>query len=177
MMSYGDLLLRWVHIFSAIAMVGGTIFWRFVLFPSVQTMPDASRSELLGTIRGRWARIVMLASGLLLASGLINAVLAIKRYDFSGSPYHILVAVKLVLALIVFWLAATLSGRSKNAERFRERMGYWLTVNLILAVILVCLAGFMKLAPRVPKSPTTDTTYIERAGQFAFEMSRRTGNG
>jgi uncharacterized membrane protein len=167
-MNYTDLLLRWLHVFSAIAMVGGTIFWRFVLFPSLQSIPEDRRADLLSTIRGRWARIVMIGSAVLLVSGLINAVLAIQRYAFSGPAYHIMVSVKLLLALVVFWLAATLSGRSQNAERFRKRMGYWLTVNLVLAVILVGLAGIMKLTPRQPKSEATTTLSVERMPRTGF---------
>ena len=38
-----------------------------------------------------------------------------------------------------------------TAQRFRENMGTWLTVNVVLATLLVCLAGYMKVSERTPK--------------------------
>ena len=79
----------------------------------------------------------MITSGLLLVSGLVNAVLIIRRYDFEGGLYHGLVAVKLLLALALFWISSALAGRSSLAEKLREKMTFWLNVNVVLAVLLV----------------------------------------
>jgi len=45
-----------------------------------------------------------------------------------------------------------LAGRSDTAQRFRQRMPFWLNVNLTLAVILICISGVMRFAQRTPKS-------------------------
>ena len=159
-MPYLDLGLRWMHILCAVGLVGGTYFWRFALWPALRSVDQDLRTPLLGAIRGPWARLVMITSGLLLLSGLVNAVRIIQAYQFvEGAPYHLLVAIKLLLALAVFWVAAKLSGRSESAERFRENMGTWLTVNVVLTTLLVCLAGYMKVSERTLKldSPTAAT--------------------
>ena len=150
-MSYLDLLLRWIHILAAIVFVGGTIFWRWTLLPALESLPESSRQNLQNSLRQRWSRWVMLTSGLLLISGLINAVLAIQRYKFDGSLYHILVTVKLLLALAIFWIASTLAGRTAAAERLRQRSRFWLDVSVAIAVVLVCVAGVMKMIDRTPK--------------------------
>lgn len=144
-MNYLDLLLRWTHIFSAIALVGGAFFWRWSLLPSLGSVPETSRDELLTAIRARWSRWVMATSGLLLISGLINALRIIPRYEFDGPIYHILVTVKLLLALAAFWIASALAGRSTLAQRMRERVLFWLNLNIVLAILLVGLAGVMKM--------------------------------
>jgi hypothetical protein len=108
----------------------------------------------------------MLASGVLLISGLINAVSTIVRNDFDGGTYHMLVAVKLLLALTIFWISARLVGRSSGAERFRQRLRFWLNVNVALAVLLVCIAGVMKLSTRTPKTidaPQSSTALYDEA--------------
>lgn len=155
---YVDLLLRWIHILGAIALVGGTFFWRFTLSPALNQLQADQREALHGHILPRWAKVVGIASLLLLVSGLFNAVRAILRYDFDEyGSYHILVAAKLVLAMAVFFIAARLSGRSDSARKFREKMSFWLNVNVLLAVTLVCIAGFMKLTPHIPKTEIKDT--------------------
>lgn len=153
-MNYVDLLLRWTHIFSAIALVGGVFFWRWNLLPSLPTLSDASRDDLLDAIRTRWSRWVMAASGLLLVSGLINALRIIQRYQFNGGLYHMMVTVKLLLALAAFWLASCLAGRSSLAQRMRQRTRFWLNLNVTLVILLVGLAGVMRMTPRTPKPPS-----------------------
>jgi len=148
-----DLVLRWMHILSAIALVGGTIFQWFVLSPAIAG--DKS-NEIAAAMRSRWSKLVMAASGFLLLSGIVNLVLIVQRYEIlkegPGSLYHPILGIKFLLALSVFFLSSALSGRSALAVRLREREKMWLTINMSLAVIVVCLAGIMKLADRSPKA-------------------------
>ena len=148
------LFFRWGHILAAIAMLGGTLFMRWTLIPAMATLPDDQRQTLQQAIRQRWSRVVGAASGILLVSGLYNAVVLIKSYHFVGpfgNMYHALVAIKLLLALAVFLLAALLSGRTKAAESMRAQQAKWLTVAALLGITLVCLGGFMRAIDREPK--------------------------
>ena len=156
-----DLALRWLHIFSATALVGGTLYWRFALLPATSQL-SSEQDAFLDKLRSGWARIVMLSSGFLLISGVFNAVRIIMRYDLPTS-YHMLVGVKLLLALAMMWLSATLAGRSQLARKFREQARLWLTVNVLLAVVLVGLAGVMKLTDRSPKPETTVTMVDDKS--------------
>ncbi len=155
-----ELLLRWGHILSAIVLVGGTVFLRFVVVPAMDSLPGQVKPSFLAACRGPWARLVMLTSGLLLLSGLTNAVRIILRYDLDGGMYHGLVGAKLLLALGLFWISSVLAGRSPMAERFREKMISWLNISLVLSVLLIGLAGYMKLYPRVEKQPTPATSRL-----------------
>ena len=152
-----ELVLRWIHILSAIILVGGTFFMRFSLSPTLQAQDEGTRNSLLGLWRPPWARWVMLTSGLLLVSGLVNAVRIIKAYQFPDAPYHALVALKLVLAFVIFWIIAVLARRSATAEKFRTQLTKWLTINVVLATITVLVAGYMKVTPHVPKVEVTAT--------------------
>src|SRR5262245_49964896 len=75
------LLLRYMHILGAIALMGGTIFMRFALAPTVATLDPATKGAIHEQVRSRWSKFVMLAAGFLLVSGLTNLLLA-GRYDF-----------------------------------------------------------------------------------------------
>ncbi|MCA9189446.1 MAG: hypothetical protein R3E01_10845 [Pirellulaceae bacterium] len=149
-----ELILRWSHILSAVVLAGGTIGWRVAVVPGLTALGGEQREAFLQASRKPWSMVVGITSGLLLASGLYNAIVIIIRNDFSNAPlpYHALVAVKLLLALVLFFLAARLSGKSSGAVRFRERLTFWLNVNCLLAILLVCLGGLMRLTPRELKA-------------------------
>ncbi len=147
---YLDLALRWIHILAAAILVGGTFFLRFAMGTSWASASAGDRSNQLALWRTGWARLVMMTSGLLLLTGLFNAVRNIIRYEFDV-PYHGLVAVKLLLALPVFWISAVIAGRSGTAERFREKLLFWLNVNILLSLLMIGVAGYMRFAQRTPK--------------------------
>lgn len=145
-----DLILRWLHILSAITLVGGTFFLRFVWYPSTASMTPSDRESHFSGMRGGWSKLVMASTLFLLVSGLVNAVTNIKRYELDPT-YHMLVAGKLLVALAMFFFCARVAGRSESAVKFRESIGKWLTINSLLALLLVGMAGYMKLVPHVPK--------------------------
>jgi uncharacterized membrane protein len=75
--------------------------------------------------------------------------------------YHMLMGIKILLALAAFFLASVLSGRSPKFENMRRRSGMW---NLVLAAILTvifCIAGYLKVAhPPQPPAPSDVTTPV-----------------
>src|ERR1044071_3524757 len=96
------LVLRYMHILGAIALMGGTIFMRFALRPVVVQLPPETKGAVHEQVRSRWSTFVMLASALLLISGITNLALA-GRFDFQhlgGVPkgYHMMVGIKFLLA-------------------------------------------------------------------------------
>jgi uncharacterized membrane protein len=138
-----DLIFRFVHIYSAIVLAGGTLFMRFALLPGLASMGAEQKTETLNSLRPFWAKIVMASSGLLLVSGLYNA--AQKAMSFQLSEfYNGLLGVKILLALIIFFLAARLSGRSAAAEEMRRSAQFWLNVNCALAFVLIVIASVLK---------------------------------
>ena len=154
-----ELVLRWIHIIGAITLVGGAIVMRCAYLPA---MAEKAAPEFATAFRRRWSKLVMMSSGLLLISGLVNFFLLVDQYKLPGQ-YHMIFFIKFLLVFVVFFLSAALPGRSKLAEKLRQKESTWLTVNLILAVAVVCLAGLMKTTERTPKTsqaPYSDTTSL-----------------
>jgi uncharacterized membrane protein len=148
------ILLRWMHILAAVTAVGGTIFARLALVPSLDVLNDESRSKLHEAIRQHWAKPVQISIGLLLVSGIINAVSIMKNYDVARvGYYHAVFGIKFLLAFVVFFLASALTGHGKATQRFRDNRRYWLTVNMVVAITIVCLSGVLRKSdpPRKPK--------------------------
>jgi uncharacterized membrane protein len=146
-----ELLFRWMHMFASIAAVGGMIFQRVALVPALGELPDDLRLRLHAAMRARWARVVQGSILFLLVSGLVNVVRIIQNFELAPY-YHALFGVKFLLAFGIFFIASMLTGRSDNAQRFQRNARYWLTVNLLLAVLVIGLSGVLKTAPKRPKS-------------------------
>ena len=147
------LVSRWFHILAAIAAVGGTIFARFVVLPSLDTLPPGERDALHAKMRARWSKIVAISIGLLLLSGLYNIAM-LEMHTTVGRDYRWyrpLFGVKLLLALVIFALASLLSGKTAAAQKLRQNARFWMNLNITLAVILVCISGVLRTAEKRPK--------------------------
>ncbi len=149
-----DLLWRWMHIFAAVALAGGTFFLAWVWAPAMGSVTAEEREQLFARFRKPWSMLIMVSTLFLLVSGLWNAITNIQQYELPKA-YHGLVVVKLLVALALFFLAARIAGRSEGAVRTRLQMGKWLHIAAVLAVLLIGMGGFMKCLDHVPKAATT----------------------
>jgi len=149
-MDWVGLVLRWVHILAAITLMGGAIFQRFALMPAAAELDDETHNRLKAAVRGRWSKLVMMSAAGMLLSGLINVGILIANYKLE-KPYHAVFGVKFLLALVVLYIASLLAGRSAAAERARQNAKTLLTVNLVLATIVICLGGYLRIIDRTPK--------------------------
>lgn len=160
--------LRYMHILGAIALMGSTIFMRFALRPVVVQLPPEERAKLHEQVRSRWSKFVMLASALLLISGIFNLALA-SRYTFDpvfGMKYNMIVGIKFLLALPIFFIAAVLAGRSAMAKRWQANAEFWMNLNLTLALVMVLIGGTLRFVRREPKGlmrpPETPSAQIDQ---------------
>lgn len=176
-----DLVLRWLHILSAVTLAGGVIFWRCAWLGAADLLPESSRQEVAQAVRGRWSRLVMGASGLLLITGLVNFMLIVQRFDFDksefpGSKYHMLFGIKFLLSLAVFVLSAFLAGRTPIADKLRRNERFWLNVNLCLVVAVICLGGLLRASTRHSKAAESLQTAPPVRSTLAFAARQPPGN-
>src|SRR5207249_3745922 len=111
-----DVISRFIHVGTAIVMVGGTVFMRFILMPAAVELPQAEHELLRQRLLARWKQIVHSGIVLLLLSGGYNYWLASQLHRGDGL-YHGLVRTKILLALVVFFIASVLVGRSAVFEK------------------------------------------------------------
>ncbi|MGD9723076.1 MAG: hypothetical protein AB7O59_17105 [Pirellulales bacterium] len=142
--------------------MGGTIFARFVVVPSLEPLAPDERSALHAAMRSRWSKIVAAAIGFLLLSGLYNIAVISIEYRLPRW-YHPVFGVKFLLAFLVFTVASLLTGKSPAAENVRRNVRFWLNLNIVLAVIVVCLSGVLRTAQREPKDGAVPVPTAEAA--------------
>lgn len=135
------LVLRVLHIVSAIILVGGLFYIRSILEPAGVNACFADRRAL-------WARWVAVASAFLLASGIYNYLHWIRFMKAAGTPldptYHMLMGIKMLLGLLVMFVAAVLAGKTSLADKFRGKMRLWLTIAWIASLGIVVLGAMAR---------------------------------
>jgi len=146
-MSSLALVLRWMHVVPAVVAGGATIFTRLALLPALAALPDAERLRVKDAIDRRWRIVVMACVALLLVSGIANFVLYQAPAHRGQSLYHALFGVKFLAAIIVFFLASALSGRSRALASIRAnaRLGVGISAVLVLAILLI--SGLLRSIP------------------------------
>lgn len=158
---YAQLVLRYLHIMGAIALFGGSLFARVAIVPTLAALPEADRQKLHEQIRSRWGKVVHIAVAALLISGIANLGLA-SQYNFESPGfktfYNAAAGMKFLLALPIFFFASMLVGRSATAAKFQQNAGRWLTLNIILAVVIVLIGGVLKFVDKKPKSSSVQPT-------------------
>ncbi|NOT02497.1 MAG: hypothetical protein HOP29_17970 [Phycisphaerales bacterium] len=138
------LVSRWIHILSAVLVVGGAAFNRFALMPAVEgVLDDQTHQRLRERIVARWKKVVHTCVALLFISGAYNFYLSFQ-HKVPPLPYHPMFGLKLLLALTVFYFAIALTSTSPGFARLRANGRKWLTVQITLAIIIILISGVMK---------------------------------
>ncbi len=159
-----DVALRWMHILAAVAAGGGTLFARLALLPAIdESLAPDQRQALHASVRRRWSKVVAASIAFLLISGLINFINAVKLYDLP-KLYHPLFGIKFLLALVVFFIASVLAGRSSLADKFRQNARKWLTINAVLVVVIVLISGVLRTAEKTKKPAQSAAASANSAG-------------
>ena len=147
-----SLLSRWTHIGTAIVLVGGTVFLRFVLTPAAAQLADDQHAKLKELVMGTWKKFVHAGIGLFLLSGFYNYI-AVQAPKHKGDPlYHGLMGGKILIALAIFFIASALVGRSKSFEGMRKTAKFWQLLLVLLSFIIVGISGYLKVRGTLPVS-------------------------
>ena len=163
-----DVISRIIHVSTAIVLVGGSVFSVLVVQPTLAAMDEEQRAAVGTSLVGRWKRWVHLGILLFLASGIYNYLQAITAHK-GDSLYHAMLGTKMLLALIVFFLASALVGRSSGLQRIRDSRRFWTIVMVALAFVIVAISGFAKVRgkpePAAAVSASTGSGTAESAAQ------------
>lgn len=133
---------RALHLLAAIILGGGLFYLRTVLAPAG---PEACYADR----RAVWAKWVGIASFLLIVSGLLNFWAIMTDVKAAGEKlpptYHALFGAKVLLALLVMFIASLLAGRTEAADRFRAGMRRWLGVAWLAVIAIVIIGATLRM--------------------------------
>jgi uncharacterized membrane protein len=125
-------IMRWLHITSAVVVVGGVLYARFVIAPALATLAAQDQETLGAAMAARYRSLLYLAMVFLAGTGLYNTIMNMGR----GPLYQTHLGIKLLLVLHVF-AVGLLIVRPKNPKRSRQMTGMVISGLVILAISAV----------------------------------------
>jgi uncharacterized membrane protein len=129
-----NIVMRWLHISSAVTLIGGTLYARLVLAPRLQAVSSETRDSLDSAAAAGFRPLVFAAIGGLLISGLYN----VFSNPGHTARYHMMLGIKILLALHVF-AVSILSAQPKNPRRTRLMSG-----ALISGLAIILISAYLR---------------------------------
>ena len=121
--------MRWLHYSSLTALIGGILYGRLVMLRSIAALAPDEREMLADKAAVAFRPVVLAAICGLVVSGVYN----ILTHPGHTTKYHVLLGIKLLLALHVFTVAL-LTARPGNPRRARMMTGVAISGLAIIAI-------------------------------------------
>jgi uncharacterized membrane protein len=97
-----QIFMRYLHIVSAITVVGGIMFMMLCLTPAVRLLDDGFRATLMQLVHRRFIRVLWIAIAGLIISGGYTWYSFAGTYKDMGPLGNALIGTKVLLELILF---------------------------------------------------------------------------
>jgi uncharacterized membrane protein len=141
------LIARWAHITGALAWVGGSVFFAFVLRPVATSNPEAMR-HVMGPIGSVYREVVDISVALVLVSGIVLMFDRMTGND-ATIAWGIVFAIKLVIAIWMFYLVWRLRQADYAPVKpsgIMSRISWMLGYNALVffGVLVFFLATFLR---------------------------------
>ncbi|HTS24622.1 MAG TPA: hypothetical protein VMH81_02035 [Bryobacteraceae bacterium] len=127
--------MRWIHIASMATLIGGLLYGRLVMAPAIATLAPDARESLADTAARFFRPYVFVSIAGLVVSGTFNILTNAGHRPI----YHMLLGIKLLLALHVF-AVSILIVQPKNPRRVRMMTG-----TVISGLIILAIAAWLRL--------------------------------
>jgi uncharacterized membrane protein len=139
-----SVLMRWLHLLGAAVAVGGFIYAAKVVAPAMEGLSTDAKAKLAAGFAARLRPLAFTVIGLMLVTGIYNIMMHV-----AGKPvaYHIVLTLKLVLALHVLSMLFLLSvppgaNPARDARRPRLMAGAAGSGAMVLLLSAVLTLGF-----------------------------------
>lgn len=131
-----QIVMRYMHVVSVVAAVGGILFLSVCLSPAVRLLDDGFSESWMKLIRRRFHRMLWISIVGLFVSGVYNWVLLAPMYKEMGPVGNALIGTKALLAFVVFgvaWAGTTGLIKPKACQMINVHLA---AIVILLAVVL-----------------------------------------
>jgi hypothetical protein len=133
-------VFRFLHIISAVTLVGGVLAWVFGFLPALTALSAEVRQKVENAAAAAWRPLVLSSILGLLVSGTWNFTTNFLHREGLQPAWHPVFGVKILLALHVFGVAM-LATKPGNTKRTRQLTG--VAVSGVVIVLLSALLRFL----------------------------------
>jgi hypothetical protein len=128
---------RWIHIVCTTALVGGTLFYEFVIPRAIEDLKDETQLAVLGRVRWIFRQIVLSSAVLLIFSGAISSWRLWPTYQGTykiGLPWW---GIHVGFGLIALAIAI----RHTIGNRVPRHPLGWMRLNFLIMLIVIFVAS------------------------------------
>ncbi len=136
--------MRWLHITSVVALIGGFLYARFAVWPALDALRESDRVAFVETMVTRIRAILYTVMVAALGSGLYNYL----TKPFYPPHYHMIIGVKFLFVMHVFAVAILYT--LPNADLAKRRR--WLTGLVISGLVIIAISTDLRWISTVPTS-------------------------
>jgi uncharacterized membrane protein len=158
-----DIIILWVHLFSAVVFVGGSFFMWLVVVPASRliTSDESQRTAIVGKIAKAFGKTATILLIVLVATGVFNASWYLPSMQALFDSYTgmiLLVKIVLVATLIALIYVHNLyfgkrilrlaeEKKLEELQALRKQSRIVSATNLILMVAILVLATLLQMPP------------------------------
>ena len=145
-MQFLDGVMQWLHVLAAVLAVGGVFFMRFMLCPALKKLPpeqEGAKTQILQSVARVFKIVIHIAIAVLILTGL-HRLFKILPLIKGWSEYHMLLGIKIVFALVLFFVAIMLTVPGQQPNYFQRNRDKWLLFNFILGALIILLSATLR---------------------------------
>ncbi len=133
-------LMRWLHILSAVTILGGFIYARYVVAPALAACPIGEASAISNRTVNQFRPVLYTAIVTIIISGLYN-YLTKQSYP---PHYHMVIGIKFLFVLHIFATSVLYTIPNAN-EGNRLRRLTWLVISGVVVLLISADLRWMTL--------------------------------
>ncbi|MGC8667266.1 MAG: hypothetical protein ACP5VE_04005 [Chthonomonadales bacterium] len=141
-MAMGPFLNKWLHLVSIIFVLGGVLYQRFVAIPALRT-GAFSDTDWARSLARRWGVASALLWLIILVTGFVNFHFVAPHVN---STYAAVLGMKILLALVMFFLAMAVSHPMPFAGALHRQRNQVLVLLALLGVVVVGMSAYLNLS-------------------------------
>ena len=134
-------LMRWLHIMSAVTILGGFIYARYVIAPALASLPVGESASFSNRAISQFRPILYTAIVTILVSGLYN-YLSKSSYP---PHYHMVIGIKFLFVLHIFATSVLYTIPNANQGNRLRRLN-WLVISGVMVLLISADLRWMTLS-------------------------------
>lgn len=128
--------MRWLHIASVVALIGGFVYTRFGVWPALEALGPDQASVFVSQMISRARALLYTVLVTTLVSGVYNYV---TKPSYPRN-YHMVIGVKLLFVLHVFAVAILYTMPDASVPKRRR----WLTGLVISGLVIIAISADLR---------------------------------
>ncbi|MFQ5915696.1 MAG: hypothetical protein ACE5JS_21195 [Nitrospinota bacterium] len=136
------IVAKFLHVAAAGITFGGVVVMLWALMPSLGKVDSQAAATLTDLVGRRFRWMIWTVIVFLLGTGIWMIVL-VFTVGVPGPLYHIILGVKILLALVIFAIALGITVPAKGLESMRQSRRRWMIIEVHLIVVVFFLGVWL----------------------------------